>query len=103
MLKIPTQDGRALYALLEAIEADGMMTEDEHVARWRELQGRILRLGHVAEPVQLLELLRRLERAGNIDNSWINAHWRNIVAQSIQNPATASTSYQLNSSVTSAA
>jgi hypothetical protein len=81
MIAIASHDGRALYALLDALEQDGFITLEAHLKRWRELQVRVKRTSYSAERVHFHELIRTMDRADQLDEGWFQAHWRSIQAE----------------------
>ena len=83
MLTLSSQDGRALYALLDAVEQDGLMRDDKHLKRWRELQVRVEKSSYSEERVQLSELVKSMDRAGHLEDTWMKAHWGSIQAEAL--------------------
>jgi hypothetical protein len=83
MIAIASHDGRALYALLDALEQDGFITLEAHLKRWRELQVRVKRTSYSEERAHFHELIRTMDRADQLDEGWIQAHWRSIQAEAV--------------------
>ena len=70
------QEGRLLFALLDAIDAEGLISDLPLRSRWRMLKARVEGgATYEAEAEESYELLVEIARTGAINRTWMEQRW----------------------------
>ena len=70
------QEGRLLFALLDAIDAEGLISDTPFQSRWRVLKTRVDGgATYEAEAEDSYELLVEIARTGAISRTWMEQRW----------------------------
>lgn len=73
------QEGRLLFALLDAIDADGMMAATPNDGRWKEAKKRIAQSGDYPHDARLFyEMLAEIHSSGALAGTWIEPRWLTV-------------------------
>jgi hypothetical protein len=76
------QEGRLLFALLDAINAENLISGTDFQSRWRALKTRVdSGAAYEAEAEELYDLLVEIARTRAIDGTWIEKRWRSADAR----------------------
>ena len=77
-----SQEGRGLFALLDAAASNGWLIGTPLEARWEEVRRQVI-AGECydARAVDMVELLEALEASGSLAGTWIGDRWRSIRAR----------------------
>lgn len=72
-------EGRLLFALLDAVQDNGMMANAATEGRWRETKKRITRSGDYRnEAADLYELLAEVHSSGALAGTWMESRWLTV-------------------------
>lgn len=71
------QEGRLLFALLDAIENEHLISGTPFQTRWRAIKARIDSGGdYEMEAEESFELLTEIEHSGAIRDTWMEQRWQ---------------------------
>jgi len=71
------EEGRLLFALVDAVDCEGLIAATSFQSRWRVVKARIASGASCEEEAEnLYELLAEIESSGAIRSTWVEKRWR---------------------------